>query len=132
VAESAVHRTMKEIVRTELASEDYRVVEEPLGPPARWISWSTYRPDLLGFRIDSGTEELVIVECETHPNMRRFRSKHFSSLSFQSSMFRQGSIRRILAVPQGKLGSVDLGLRRGWEVWILGRRKTLEKMSRLD
>jgi hypothetical protein len=122
---------MKEIVRGELTNESYRVVEEPLFPPAAWISWSTYRPDLLGYRLHGQTEELVIVECETHPNMNRFRSKNFSSLSFQSSIFSEGRIRRILAVPQGKLSAVDLGLRRGWEVWVLGRSKPLQKVPRL-
>jgi len=107
------------------------VVEEPLYPPADWISWSTYRPDLLGYRSDREAEELVIVECETHPNMSRFGSKNFASLSFQASIFREGSIRRILAVPQGRLAAVDLGLRQHWEIWVLGRTKPIQKMPRL-
>jgi len=131
VPESPVHRSMKDIVRNELRSEDYRVVEEPLSPPTEWISWSTYRPDLLGYRMERQAEELVIVECETHPNMNRFLAKNFCSLSFQCSIFREGSIRRILAVPQGKLGSVDLKLRRNWEVWVLGQTRTIEKMTKL-
>ena len=122
---------MKEIVRRELGSEEYHIVEEPLFPPASWISWSTYRPDLLGYRLDGRTEELVIVECETHPSMGRFRSKNFSSLSFQPSLLREGSIRRILAVPQGRLRAVDLGLRRHWEIWVLGRKGPVQKLARL-
>ena len=122
---------MKDIVREQLERDNYRVVEEPPFPPARWISWSTYRPDLLGYRSDGRTQELAIVECETHPSMNRFKSKNFSSLSFQPSIFTEGSIRRILAVPQGKLRAVDLALRRNWEIWVLGNRGPVEKMARL-
>jgi hypothetical protein len=122
---------MKGMVRADLECEHYQVVEEPLSPPAKWISWSTYRPDLLGYRLEKKTEELVIVECETHPNMNRFRSKNFSSLSFQPSEFRTGLIRRILAIPQGRLHGVDLGLRSEWEIWMLGRNRPVEKLAKL-
>lgn len=122
---------MKDIIREELERDNYQVVEEPLFPPARWIAWSTYRPDLLGYRSDSLTQELAIVECETHPSMNRFKSKNFSSLSFQPSIFTEGSIRRILAVPQGKLHAVDLSLRHRWEIWVLGRKGPVEKVARL-
>jgi len=118
---------MKGVVRLELESEDYRVVEEPLLPPFDWVSWSTYRPDLLGFK----GEGLVVVECETQPNMRRFRSKNYSSLWFQPSLDREGSLRRILAVPRGKLGAVDLRLRRGWEIWVIGERGSTLKIPSL-
>lgn len=118
---------MKTIVRNELECERYDVVEEPLFPPGEKVSWSSYRPDLLGYRSEDGTEEIVLVECETHPNMRRLRAKNFSSVWFQPYLFRKGSIRRILAVPRGKLRSVDLSIRDGWEVWVVGERSAMEK-----
>jgi len=129
VAESFVHRSMKAIMRAELELERYVVVEEPLFPPGQRVSWSSYRPDLLGYRSEGETEELVLVECETKPAMRRFRAKNHSSVWFQPHLFRKGLVRRILAVPQGKLRSVDLGLRDKWEIWVLGRSKTLEKVT---
>jgi hypothetical protein len=43
--------------------------------------------------------------------MGRFRLKNFSSLWFQPFFFQSGSIRRILAVPQGRLRALDLELR---------------------
>lgn len=122
---------MKEVVRTELEHERYQVVEEPLFPPARWITWSGYRPDLLGYRSDNQTQELVVVECETHPSMHRFLAKNFSSLSFQPSITRAGSIRRILAVPQGKLHTVDLSLRRHWDIWLVGHAGSVQKLLKL-
>lgn len=76
VAESPLHRRMKAIVTEELEHENYRVLEEPLAPPNGRISWSAYRPDLLGYRLERDEEELVIVECETHPDMRRFGKKN--------------------------------------------------------
>lgn len=132
MAESSIHRSMKEAARTELERECYQVVEEPLFPPTRWISWSGYRPDLLGYRSDGHTQELVVVECETHPCMHRFLAKNFSTLSFQPSITRVGSIRRILAVPQGRLHDVDLSLRRRWDIWLIGCTGSVQKLPMLD
>ena len=124
--ESDLHRSMKKIVRGELELDRYTVIEEPIFPPTRRISWEAYRPDLLGFRSDSLTEEIAVVECETHPSMPRFTSKNHSSLWFQPSVLRDGSIRRILAVPRGKLHAVNLGLRQNCLVRpILSRRSLL-------
>jgi hypothetical protein len=119
---------MKAIVRAELECERYAVVEEPLFPPGGKVAWTSYRPDLLGYRSEGGTEELVLVECETRPSMKRFRSKNHSSVWFQPYLFRRGSVRRILAVPQGKLGLVDMKLRDKWEIWVLGATDTLERV----
>jgi hypothetical protein len=119
---------MKAIVRAELESERYAVVEEPLFPPGRKVSWTSYRPDLLGYKSGRGTEELVLVECETRPSMRRFGSKNHASVWFQPYLFSRGSVRRILAVPQGKLRTVDMKLRDKWEIWVLGATGPLEKV----
>ncbi len=118
---------MKAIVRGDLEHDRYAVVEEPLYPPGEKVLWSSYRPDLLGYRSENGVEELVLVECETHPNMRRLGAKNSSSVWFQPYLFRRGSVRRILAVPQGKLRSVDMKIRDKWEVWVVGGSSTMEK-----
>ena len=132
VPESELHRSMKGVMRTELESEGYFVFEEPLFPPTRRLSWSGYRPDLLGFRRDGCGEEVVIVECETRPNMKRFTSKNHTSVSFQASIISEGRVRRILAIPRGRLHAVDLRIRAGWEVWILGAARPFEKLMRLE
>ncbi len=129
VAESLVHRSMKAIVRTELERERYAVVQEPPFPPEGKVSWSAYRPDLLGYRSEGGAEEIVLVECETRPNMKRFHSKNHSSVWFQPYLFRKGSVRRILAVPQGKLRAVNMRLRDDWEIWVLGQNSAMEKFG---
>ncbi|MGD1055613.1 MAG: hypothetical protein ABR867_05995 [Nitrososphaerales archaeon] len=131
VAESSVHRSMKAIVRAELERERYAIVEEPLFPHSQKASWTSYRPDLLGYRSERGTEELILVECETRPSMRRFGSKNHSSVWFQPYLFSRGSVRRILAVPQGKLRRVDMRLRDKWEIWVLGATGPLEKVRPL-
>lgn len=118
---------MKAVVRSELEQEHYAVVEEPLFPPGDKVSWKSYRPDLLGYRSKDGVEELVLVECETHPNMKRLRAKNSSSVWFQPHLYRQGSVRRILAVPQGEMKKVDMRIRNDWEVWTLGRTGPIEK-----
>jgi hypothetical protein len=131
MVESTVHRSMKAIVRGELEHERYAVVEEPLFPPRGKAAWDSYRPDLLAYRSERGREELVLVECETHPNMRRLAAKKHSSVWFQPYLFREGSVRRILAVPQGRLASVDLTIRDRWEVWVLGSTRTMAKFALL-
>ncbi len=118
---------MKAIVRQELEQERYAVVEEPLFPPRKKVAWSSYRTDLLGYRSEGGVEELVLVECETHPNMRRLGAKNASSVWFQPYLFRRGSVRRILAVPQGRLGAVDMRIRERWEVWVVGSSSAMKK-----
>jgi hypothetical protein len=129
--ESPLHRRMKAVVRGELEREQYSVVEEPLFPPVDWMSWSTYRPDLLGYRQGAAGEELAIAECETRPSTRRFRSKNYSSLWFQPTLHHEGSIRRILAVPRGKLGALDMNLRREWEIWVLSENGVSLRLPRL-
>ena len=127
MAESLVHLSMKAVVRHELEQERYAVVEEPLFPPRKKVTWSSYRPDLMGYRSEGGTEELVLVECETHPNMRRLGAKNTFSVSFQPYLFRKGSVRRILAVPRGKLGAVDMRIRDKWEIWIIGANSPIDR-----
>ena len=117
------------MVRRELELNHYRVVEEPLFPPSSRVYWSAYRPDLLAFRSGATREEVAVVECETHPNMARFASKNYSSLWFEPSILHEGSIRRILAIPQGRLHAVDMRLRQQWEIWVLGSTSPLEKIS---
>ena len=131
VGESSTHRSMKAIVRLELEKERYSVVEEPLFPPRGKAHWSSYRPDLMGYRAEGGLEEMVLVECETRPNIRRFASKNHSSVWFQPYLFRRAGIRRILAVPQGKLRFMDMSVRRDWEVWVLGPHAAIEKLLSL-
>jgi hypothetical protein len=53
---------MKAVVRGELEKDGFGVVEEPLFPPVEWISWSTYRPDLLGYRAKDTKEEVASVK----------------------------------------------------------------------
>lgn len=125
--ESQIHRSMKAVVRQELEQERYAVVEEPLLPPGERVTWASYRPDLLGYKSEGATEELVVVECETHPSMKRLREKRVSSVSFQPYLFKRGSVRRILAVPRGKLRSVDLRIRDSWEVWVVGASSAIDK-----
>ena len=132
MAESALHRSMKSAVRTELENDHYVVVEEPVFPPTLRISWHAYRPDLLAYRRSGASEEIAIVECETNPSMRRFASKNFASLTFQPLVLTVASIRRVLAIPRGKLRTVDLRLRERWEIWILGAKGPLETIPRLE
>lgn len=129
VTESELHRSMKRMVRRQLEVENYRVVEEPLCPPTTWLHWESYRPDLLGYRWDDASEQVVIAECETRPSTKKLLSKNYRNLWFEPSVFREGSVKRILAVPSGRLSSLDMGLRRQWEIWVLGAKAPMVKIS---
>ena len=120
---------MKAIVRKELEKDRYEIVEEPPYPPSRRLGWTAFRPDLLGYRANAGGEEIVLVECETHPSMRRLLSKNYSSVWFQSFLFKKGSVRRILAVPQGGLRAIDMRLRSQWDVWVIGARGPMTRIA---
>ena len=129
MTESQVHRTMKSLVRRELEQEGYTVVEEPALPPGR-VRWTSYRPDLLVYWAEGEKEHLALVECETRPDMRRLGAKNFATVWFQPLLHGEGSLRRILAVPQGRLHSVDMTVREGWEVWVTGRGSVMTRFSR--
>ncbi|MDG6953717.1 MAG: hypothetical protein JRN33_01860 [Nitrososphaerota archaeon] len=132
MAESEVHRAMKSTVRLELERDGYAVVEEPALPPDEKVHWTSYRPDLLGYRTNGEEEELVLVECETRPNIRRLGAKNFSSVWFQAHLYGQGTLRKILAVPQGRLRAVDISVGGGWEVWVLGTRTVMARFPKPD
>jgi hypothetical protein len=122
---------MKAVMAGELEREDYAVIQEPLLPPNPRLSWASYRPDVLGYRGSADEEQVAVVECETRPNMKRFAKKNHSSLWFQPFLHRRGTVRRILAVPQGRLRAVDMRLRGEWEVWVLGDSRPICRIDRL-
>ena len=113
---------MKSSVAEELEKENYLVFEEPLFPPNREVSWHTYRPDLFGVRSSSECKEYAFVECETRPNINRLLRKRYDTICVQTDLQRRSSVRRILAIPRGKLTAMDLIIRHEWEVWIVGER----------
>jgi hypothetical protein len=113
---------MKSSVAEDLEKENYLIFEEPLFPPTRDITWHTYRPDLFGVRASTESKEYAFVECETRPNIQRLTRKRYDTISVQTDLQRLSSVRRILAVPRGKLTAMDLRVRHDWEVWIVGER----------
>jgi hypothetical protein len=118
MSESILHLSMKTTVASELTKEGYEVIEEPLWPPTRFVSWNAYRPDLIGLLDRDGADEYALVECETNPTMRRLLSKNIWRVELQSKIDRDSRLRRILVLPRGKLGAVDPNLRRSCEIWI--------------
>jgi hypothetical protein len=113
-----LHRGMKAVVASELTKEGYEVVEEPLWPPNRLVSWEAYRPDLLGIAQTDSREEYALVECETRPTTKRLLAKNIWRVELQARIDRKPRLRRILVVPRGKLGALDLKLRRSCEIWV--------------
>src|SRR6267143_2846270 len=117
---------MKAVVASELSREGYGVIEEPLWPPTRLVSWEAYRPDLLGIAQTDSMEEYALVECETRPRTKRVLAKNIWRVELQSKIDQQARLRRILVVPRGKLGALDLKLRRFCEIWVADKDEILK------
>ena len=126
MSESPLHRSMKAVVASELTKEGYEVIEEPLWPPNRFLSWEAYRPDLLGLVNTDFKEEYALVECETKPRTTRLLMKNIWRVELQSKIDRQPRLRRILVVPRGKLGTLDPKLRRFCEIWVADKADILK------
>ncbi len=120
LAESSLHRRMKSDVTSQLEMEGYSVIREPLAPPAGFLEWERYRPDLLGIKMRDGALAYAFVECETHPSTRRLNSKNYHSVVAQGVLDCSLSLRRIVVVPHGTLRRLDPKVRIHWEVWVYG------------
>jgi hypothetical protein len=116
---------MKARIAIELIHEGYRLFPECDDSPVDIVNWSRYRPDLFGYRKETDGTSFVFVECETHPNLKRLESKNYNSAGIQQNLFNADRLRRILAVPRGRLGSLDLKARRKWEIWVVGSQSPL-------
>src|SRR2546422_9942899 len=96
--ESPLHRSMKAVVASELVRDGYEVIEEPLWPPNRLVSWEAYRPDLLGIAQTDSREEYALVECETRPRTKRLLAQNIWRVELQTRSDRQPRLRTILGV----------------------------------
>ncbi len=109
---------MKAMAFQQLSREGYDLVFEPVFPRSWALQWSGYRPDLFGVRTAGRSREYVVVECETHPNTRRICEKEFFRLELQTTLDGTDRLRRILIVPRGSLGSMDMKMRIACEIWL--------------
>jgi len=121
--ETRLHNLLKTVAFSELEKAGYDLFVEPSESPVARLSWSFYRPDILGI-LSSETEfKLILVECETDPRMGRVRGKGVRIrryLTFQRRLNETCDTRLLLVVPSGKLRAINaLDVRRLWEIWIV-------------
>jgi len=121
--ETGLHNLLKTVAFSELEKEGYDLFVEPSESPVVRLSWSFYRPDILGI-LSSETEfRMILVECETDPRRSRVRGKGLRIrryLTFQRRLNEACDARLLLVVPSGKLRSIDdSDVRRLWEIWIV-------------
>ncbi len=119
MAESELHRRLKDDVSRELQKDGYNIFYEPAFPPLPGVGWSAYRPDLFGRRESSDGEDFVLVECETQPSMRKLAAKNSSRIWMQTHISHTDRLRRILVIPPRSLRKLDLSIRQKWEIWIV-------------
>jgi hypothetical protein len=113
----------------ELLAEGYILYAEPLGSPVKRISWSAYRPDLLGLQVTHNTFKLVFVECETVPTKTRVNQKTErikASFRFQKRLHESHHLRSLLIIPPLTFNKINCKtIRRFWEIWIINQKGTI-------
>ena len=73
--ESQLHELFKDVLCEELEKEGYHLYVEPSESPLERLSWSYYRPDVLGVSCKENECKVVLVECETTPKSGRINEK---------------------------------------------------------
>ena len=134
--EGSFHKFLKDRVADELQKQNHSIYYEPLESPLERLWWDYYRPDLLALKRLSLELKIVLVECETRPNMKRLLKKtekiqHF--LSLQKVLDEKASITPLLVIPPFNLSKIiSCRVRQFWEIWIINDvGKILHKISRV-
>lgn len=121
-SESEFHLRMKLAASSRLSEEGFVTFLEPPFSPEGLLSWSRYRPDVLGMKRSGNGLSCCFVECETNPSPLRLGRKRVSSVNFQSQLFEYSNIGFVLMIPEGQLRRVsDPSIRRSWNIWTYGR-----------
>jgi hypothetical protein len=127
--EGQLHLIFKQCVMKELLAEGYILYAEPLGSPVKRISWSAYRPDILGLHVTPNTFKLVFVECETAPTKTRVSQKMErikTSFRFQKRLNESHQLRSLLIIPPLTLNKINCKtIRSFWEIWIINQQGTI-------
>ena len=134
--EGSFHKLLKERVANELQKQNYSIYYEPLESPLERLWWDFYRPDILALRNLSCSLKVVLVECETKPNLKRLLKKtqkiqHY--LIIQKMLNEKVSITPLLVIPPFNLSKIiSCKVRKFWEIWIINNTgKILDKISRV-
>jgi hypothetical protein len=129
ILEGQLHLIFKQSVMNELLDEGYLLYAEPLGSPVNRISWSAYRPDILGLQVTHNTFKLVFVECETAPTKTRVNHKTErirTSFHFQKRLYESHQLRSLLIIPPLTLNKINCKtIRSFWEIWIINHKGTI-------
>ncbi|MBT8172368.1 hypothetical protein KJN74_05815 [Candidatus Bathyarchaeota archaeon] len=133
--EGSLHKFLKDIVAKELKKQEYLIYFEPLESPFDRLWWEYYRPDILAIKSWKKNLNIILVECETKPNMKRLLQKTDKLqkfLSLQKKLHEKTTIIPILVIPPNNLKKIiSLKIRRIWEIWIINDEgKILHKIVR--
>jgi hypothetical protein len=134
--EGNLHKSLKDRVANELQKQKFSVYYEPLKSPLERLWWDYYRPDILALKNLSLNLKVVLVECETKPNLKRLLKKtskiqHY--LFLQKMLDEKVSITPLLVIPPFNLNKIiSCKVRKLWEIWIINNTgKILDKISRV-
>jgi len=124
--ESDLHGLLQETVLEELGREGYEIYVEPPNPPLGRLTWSSYRPDILGVIREEIGLSVVLAECETNPDVRRVKTKTSKigrTFKMQKRLNEKHLIRLLLVIPAGALHKVNhRPIRSFWEIWIVNKK----------
>jgi len=135
--ESDLHELLKETVLDELGREGYETYVEPSDPPLERLMWSYYRPDILGVICEETVLNVVLVECETNPNVRRVKTKASKigcTFTVQKRLNENNLLRLLLVIPAGVLHKVNHQVIRSlWEIWLVSNKgKVVYRIPKSD
>ena len=134
--EGSFHKFLKNRVANELQKQKYSIYYEPLESPLERLWWDYYRPDILALKNLSLNLKVVLVECETKPNLKRLlekTAKIHNYLFLQKMLDEKVSIIPLLVIPPFNLKKIiSCKVRKFWEIWIMNNTgKILDKISRV-
>lgn len=134
--EGSFHKFLKNRVANELQKQKYSIYYEPLESPLERLWWDYYRPDILALKNLSLNLKVVLVECETKPNLKRLlekTAKIHNYLFLQKMLDEKVSIIPLLVIPPFNLSKIiSCKVRKFWEIWIINNTgKILDKISRV-
>jgi hypothetical protein len=123
--EGTLHKLHKQAVAEELQKKNYGIHFEPWESPLDLVWWRSYKPDILAVKQSNSSQRIILVECETKPNLKRVLSKTKQiqkNLEVQKQLFENTLILPLLVIPPNNLQKMLFStIRKFWEIWIISQ-----------
>jgi hypothetical protein len=123
--EGNLHRLHKQTVAEELQKNSYGIHFEPWESPLKLLWWQFYKPDIFAIKQTHSSKKIILVECETKPNLKRVLAKMMQikrNLAIQNQLFENTKVLPLLVIPPNNLQKIlFFTIRKFWEIWIISQ-----------